>query len=102
MKAAVFVEPGKIEVHEVDKPTIQKPTDAILKIVRACVCGSDLWWYRGISERKHGSLVGHEAIATVEEVGSAVKDVKPGDFALPSPTVAAIVRPAKPALMAIV
>lgn len=82
MKAAVFVEPGKIEVHEVDKPAIQKPTDAILKIVRACVCGSDLWWYRGISERKHGSLVGHEAIATVEEVGSAVKDVKPGDFVI--------------------
>ena len=80
MKAAVFMEPGKMEVHEVEKPTIQKSTDAILKIVRACVCGSDLWWYRGISEREHGSLVGHEAIGIVEEVGSDVKDVKPGDF----------------------
>lgn len=42
MKAAVFMESGKMEVHEVEKPIIQKPTDAILKIVRACVCGSRL------------------------------------------------------------
>lgn len=82
MKAAVFMEPGKMEVHEVEKPTIQKSTDAILKIVRACVCGSDLWWYRGIANREHGSLVGHEAIGIVEEVGSDVKDVKPGDFVI--------------------
>lgn len=71
-----------MEVHEVEKPTIQKSTDAILKIVRACVCGSDLWWYRGIANREHGSLVGHEAIGIVEEVGSDVKDVKPGDFVI--------------------
>ena len=82
MKAAVFMEPGKMEVHEVEKPTIQKSTDAILKIVRACVCGSDLWWYRGIANREHGSLVGHEAIGIVEEVGSDVKDVKPGELHL--------------------
>lgn len=80
MKAAVFMEPGKMEVKEVEKPTIQKPTDAIIKIVRACVCGSDLWWYRGISKRDSGSLVGHEAIGIIEEVGSDVKDVKAGDF----------------------
>ena len=82
MKAAVFMEPGRMEVHEVQRPVIQKETDAILKIVRACVCGSDLWWYRGISKRKSGSLVGHEAIGIVEEVGSAVKNVKPGDFVI--------------------
>lgn len=62
MKAAVFMEPGKVEVYEVEKPTIQKSTDAILKIVRACVCGSYLQWYRGIANRGKGSLVGHEAI----------------------------------------
>lgn len=50
--------------------------------MRACVCGSDLWWYRGIANREHGSLVGHEAIGIVEEVGSDVKDVKPGDFVI--------------------
>lgn len=82
MKAAVFMEPGKMEVHDVAKPQIKKPTDAIIKIVRACVCGSDLWWYRGISQRGHGSLVGHEAIGVVEEVGADVKDVQPGDFVI--------------------
>ncbi len=43
MKAATFIEPGKVEVKEYDKPTIQKPTDAIIRVLRACVCGSDLW-----------------------------------------------------------
>ncbi|WP_338232279.1 zinc-dependent alcohol dehydrogenase family protein [Companilactobacillus muriivasis] len=82
MRAATFVEPGKMEVREYAKPTIQKPTDAIIKIVRACVCGSDLWWYRGISKRESGSTVGHEAIGIVESVGSDVKDIKVGDFVI--------------------
>ncbi|AMV61002.1 Alcohol dehydrogenase [Pediococcus damnosus] len=80
MKAAVFMGPGKMEVHEVEKPQIEKPTDALIKIVRACVCGSDLWWYRGISKRDTNVTVGHEAIGVVEEVGSEVTDIKPGDF----------------------
>ncbi|MDV7720269.1 zinc-binding dehydrogenase [Pediococcus ethanolidurans] len=80
MKAAVFIEPGKMEVHDVDKPKIEKPTDALIKIVRACVCGSDLWWYRGIAKREANSLVGHEAIGVVEEVGANVSDIKTGDF----------------------
>ena len=82
MKAATFVEPGKVEVREYDKPEIQKPTDAIIKVLRACVCGSDLWWYRGISKRESGSTVGHEAIGIIESVGSEVKDVKVGDFVI--------------------
>jgi len=82
MRAATFVEPGKMEVREYAKPTIQKPTDAIIKIVRACVCGSDLWWYRGIAKRESGSTVGHEAIGIVESVGSDVKDIKVGDFVI--------------------
>lgn len=80
MKAAVFKGLDKMEVHEVDRPTIEKPTDAVLKIVRACVCGSDLWWFRGISNRQTGTTTGHEAIGIVEEVGADVKVVKPGDF----------------------
>ena len=80
MKAAIFVQPGEMAVQEVAKPTIQKPTDAILKIVRACVCGSDLWWFQGIGNREHGSLTGHEAIGIVEEVGADVTAVQPGDF----------------------
>lgn len=82
MKAAVFVEPGKMEVREFPKPVIEKPTDAIIRVVRACVCGSDLWWYRGISKRPAGSTTGHEAIGIVEEVGSAVMNVKLGDFVI--------------------
>lgn len=82
MKAATFVEPGKMEVRDYDMPKIQQPTDAIIKIVRACVCGSDLWWYRGLAKREKGSTVGHEASGIVQEVGADVKDVKVGDFVI--------------------
>ncbi|WP_125766719.1 zinc-dependent alcohol dehydrogenase family protein [Lapidilactobacillus wuchangensis] len=82
MKAAMFIEPGKVVTAEVDKPVIEKPTDAIIRIVRASVCGSDLWWYRGISKRAANSLVGHEAIGIVDAVGEAVTDVKVGDFVI--------------------
>lgn len=80
MKAAVFVKLGQIEVRAVPKPIIKKPTDAIIKVLRACVCGSDLWWYRGISKREGGTTVGHEAIGVVEEVGDEVTAVQPGDL----------------------
>lgn len=80
MKAATFMEPGKMVITERDKPVIEAGSDAIIKIVRACVCGSDLWWYRGISDRPSGSYAGHEAIGIVEEVGSDVTNVAVGDF----------------------
>lgn len=82
MKAAVFVEPHRMEVHEVPMPKIQKPGDAIVRVVKACVCGSDLWWFRGIGQRRHGSLTGHEALGIVEEVGEGVGIVRPGDFVI--------------------
>lgn len=82
MKAAMFIEPEKVVTKEVAKPVIEKPTDAIIRIVRASVCGSDLWWYRGISKRTPNSLVGHEAIGIVEAVGADVTDVKIGDFVI--------------------
>ncbi|MBO1307412.1 zinc-dependent alcohol dehydrogenase family protein [Enterococcus sp. 669A] len=82
MRVATFIEPGKMEVHEAPKPVIEKDTDAIIKIVRACVCGSDLWWYRGISKREPNSHAGHEAIGIVEEVGAAVTDIQSGDFVI--------------------
>lgn len=56
-----------MEVTEVEKPPLQKSTDAIIKIVLACVCGSDLWCYRGISKRQANSLVGHDAIGLVAD-----------------------------------
>ncbi|WP_251716262.1 zinc-dependent alcohol dehydrogenase family protein [Lactobacillus agrestimuris] len=82
MKAAIFVEPGKMAVKEIDKPKIEKSTDAVIRILRACVCGSDLWWFRGISKREAGSTVGHEAIGIVEEIGDDVTAVHPGDFVI--------------------
>ncbi|MBT9671560.1 zinc-binding dehydrogenase [Secundilactobacillus kimchicus] len=82
MKTAVFEAPGKMVVKEFDKPKVQNATDAVLRIVRACVCGSDLWWYRGINKRPAGDPVGHEAIGIVESVGDSVTAIKPGDFVI--------------------
>ncbi|PIT34611.1 zinc-dependent alcohol dehydrogenase family protein [Snodgrassella alvi] len=82
MKVAVFVGPGKVAIREMEKPVIQKPTDAIIRIIRACVCGSDLWWYRGISTCEPERIVGHEAIGVVEATGSAVTHVRNGDFVI--------------------
>lgn len=82
MKAAVFVEPGKMEVKEMPKPKIENPGQAIIRVLRACVCGSDLWWYRGIAKRESGSTVGHEAIGIVEEIGDYITAVHPGDFVI--------------------
>lgn len=82
MKVSVFVEPGKVEIEEREKPTILKPTDAIIKIVRASVCGSDLWWFRGLTKRNANTTTGHEAIGVVESVGADVKHVAVGDFVI--------------------
>ncbi|WP_019206506.1 zinc-binding dehydrogenase [Limosilactobacillus ingluviei] len=82
MKAAIFQGPGQMVVKEVTMPTIQKPTDALIKVVRASVCGSDLWWYRGIAKREIGSMTGHEAIGIVTEVGADIHQVAPGDFVI--------------------
>jgi len=79
MKAAIFRSAGTITVEERPKPRLASPTDAVVRVVLACVCGSDLWFYRGISEHGVGG-VGHEFIGVVDEVGSAVSTVQPGDF----------------------
>lgn len=80
MKAAVFIEPGKVEVKEVPKPQIDGDNQAIIRIVRASVCGSDLWWYRGISERQTDTFIGHEAIGVVEETSADVDNIQVGNF----------------------
>jgi alcohol dehydrogenase len=81
MKAAIFKSKGTIAVEHRPKPTSSEPTDAIVRVILACVCGSDLWFYRGISEHPEGG-VGHEFIGVVEEVGSRVSDFQPGDFVI--------------------
>ena len=79
MKAALFKGKGKIEVGERPDPKLQESTDAIVRVVYGCVCGSDLWYYRGINPHKVGSI-GHEFIGVVDTVGKAVENLKKGDF----------------------
>lgn len=83
MKTTIFVEAGKVETREAPKPVIKADDDVILRVVRACVCGSDLWSYRGQDGKSNNSEnTGHEAIGIVEEAGPAVTSVKPGDFVI--------------------
>jgi threonine dehydrogenase-like Zn-dependent dehydrogenase len=81
MKAAIFHGPRSIERGERPDPKIQEPTDAVVRVVLGCVCGSDLWYYRGLSPHALGPI-GHEFIGVVEEVGSDVHDIKKGDFVI--------------------
>ena len=79
MRAATFRGPGEIAVEDVPKPEIEAPTDAIVRVTHTAVCGSDLWFYRGETDREVGSRVGHEPMGIVEAVGDAVTSVTPGD-----------------------
>lgn len=81
MKAALFQAPGQIEVGERPDPTIQNPDDVVVRVVRGCVCGSDLWYFRGVNEHKVGSI-GHEFVGVVEQVGADVTTLAVGDFVI--------------------
>ena len=81
MKAAVFKGKRQIEIGDRPNPTIQHATDAIVRVVRGCVCGSDLWYYRGSNPHKVGSI-GHEYIGVIEQVGDEVDDLAVGDFVI--------------------
>lgn len=82
MQATIFHGTRDVRVETVPDPTILAPTDAIVRVVNAAICGSDLWFYRGISEWQPGSRTGHEYTGVVEAVGSDVRGVKPGDFVI--------------------
>src|SRR3954453_1171204 len=84
MRGAVLHAPGDVRFEERSVPTIQEPTDAILRISATCVCGSDLWPYRGIQAISGPTPMGHEYCGIVEEVGSAVRKIKPGQFVVGS------------------
>ena len=71
-----------IRLEERPAPTIDAPTDAIVKVVAACVCGSDLWPYRGENDITPGDPIGHEMVGIVEETGSAVTSFRAGDFVI--------------------
>jgi threonine dehydrogenase-like Zn-dependent dehydrogenase len=81
MKAAIFRGPGDVEAGQRPDPVIEQPTDAVVRVVLGCVCGSDLWYYRGESQHAEGSI-GHEFIGVVEQAGPEVRGVKPGDLVI--------------------
>ena len=84
MKGTMLYGPRDVRFEERPDPTIIEPTDAILRISAACVCGSDLWPYRGIAEVTQPQPMGHEYCGIVEEIGSEVRHIKPGQFVVGS------------------
>ena len=84
MRGAVLYGPGDIRFEDRETPKIMEPTDAVIRIAVTCVCGSDLWPYRGLQPIDGPTPMGHEYCGVVEEVGSAVKSVKPGQFVIGS------------------
>jgi threonine dehydrogenase-like Zn-dependent dehydrogenase len=81
MRAAIFNEPRSITVGERPDPGLVEPTDAVVRVVLACVCGSDLWYYRGDSEFAPGPI-GHEFVGVVEDVGADIQNLTRGDLVI--------------------
>ncbi|HMU29138.1 MAG TPA: zinc-dependent alcohol dehydrogenase family protein [Nitrospira sp.] len=84
MRGAVLYGPRDVRFEERDAPKIIEPTDAIIRIALTCVCGSDLWPYRGLQPITEPTPMGHEYCGIVEEIGGAVRSVKPGQFVIGS------------------
>lgn len=84
MLATMLYAPGDVRVEERDEPVIQKPTDAIIRLTATCICGSDLWPFRGLNDVSSPMAMGHEYCGVVVAVGSEVKTVKPGQFVVGS------------------
>jgi threonine dehydrogenase-like Zn-dependent dehydrogenase len=84
MRGAVLHAPGEVRLEQRDDPRIIQPTDAIIRLSATCICGSDLWPYRGLEAIEVPAPMGHEYVGIVEEVGSAVRTIKPGQFVVGS------------------
>ncbi|MEY9834841.1 zinc-dependent alcohol dehydrogenase family protein [Streptacidiphilus sp. EB103A] len=84
MRATVIHAPRDIRVEDRPMATVQQPTDAVIRTVATCVCGSDLWDYRGINDFAGPTPVGHEYVGVIEEIGSDVTGVKPGQLVVGS------------------
>ncbi|GAA1210334.1 zinc-dependent alcohol dehydrogenase family protein [Prauserella alba] len=84
MRGAVMYAPGDVRVEEREDARLVEPTDAVLRLSAACVCGSDLWPYRGIEPVGGATPMGHEYVGVVEQVGGAVKGISPGQFVVGS------------------
>src|SRR5215218_8566871 len=84
MRGTMLYAPGDVRFEDLETPRIEQPTDAVIRMAATCVCGSDLWPYRGLQPIKSPQPMGHEYCSFVEEIGSAVKSVKPGQFVIGS------------------
>jgi threonine dehydrogenase-like Zn-dependent dehydrogenase len=84
MRGAVLYAPGDVRAEEREDPAIVEPTDAVIRLSATCVCGSDLWPYRGIEPVDGPSPMGHEYAGVVQEVGSQVTTIRPGQFVVGS------------------
>lgn len=83
MRAVIMRAPGDVVVEDVEVPRVVKPTDVVIKLAAACICGSDLWPYRGL-EPVENRPMGHEYVGTIVEAGDEVKTLKVGDFVIGS------------------
>ena len=82
MRATVMFEAGDVRIQNVSDPKIVEPTDAIIRVTRACICGSDLWPYKSMEHSDAGRVMGHEAIGIVEDIGASVRTIKLGDLVI--------------------
>src|SRR3954453_13470514 len=82
MKATVMYGAGDVRIENVPDPKIIEPTDAIIRVTRACLCGSGLWPYQKMERSDTGRVMGHEAIGVIEDIGADVRSVKRGDFVI--------------------
>ncbi len=84
MRGTLIYAPGDVRSESRADPEVVNPTDAVIRVTASCVCGSDLWDYRGINEVTAPTPMGHEYVGIVEEVGAEVRDIKPGQFVIGS------------------
>ncbi|MGN6676958.1 MAG: zinc-dependent alcohol dehydrogenase family protein [Streptosporangiaceae bacterium] len=84
MRGVILYGPGDVRVEDRPEPTIDKPTDAVIRLAATCICGSDLWAYRGVDAVGQPVPFGHEYAGIVEEVGSQVRTIRPGQFVIGS------------------
>src|SRR3954447_23268710 len=82
MLATVMYKAGDVRIENVPDAGVVEPTDALVRVTRACICGSDLWPYKSLGSDAEPRVMGHEAIGVVEDVGSDVSGIKAGDFVI--------------------
>ena len=80
MRATVMYGAGDVRIEKVSDPRIEEPTDAIIRVTHACICGSDLWPYKTLPHSDTGRVMGHEAVGIIEEIGAEVRTLKQGDL----------------------